>query len=336
MIGIYTIVSYGSKSRELPGGLNKVGFDWYRFYNQKNTDFIYLGYNFTWNKNYKELPYFDQHWIIKILSLSIVIFLLNSRLIFFKEAKIFIHYIPTLSVFLFPNKSKIKWFMHGDYTLEYCERGASSLKLFFLRMSKRLLISKFKRFNAYNYELRKELLKKNKDVSGYHNAIDYPLILTESKEKLVISYAYWNSRKNLQRTIEGFIKLNSGNNYRLLLLGGISDEYKSSFHSILKKYEGQNIEYKGYVKRDILIKYLTKAQIFMLLSEAEGFPLSFLEAFAYRCVVISSVIVAKSWGSSKICTTPQSISNFGDIEVDEIDWLKELIQISPKKIQDLW
>ena len=109
-------------------------------------------------------------------------------------------------------------------------------------------------------------------------------------------------------TLEKYIQF-YGNNVRLTLVGGLSDNFKSYFDQLNSMIEHYNLtEYVHWVGKtsfETLHTYYMNADVFLLFSEHEGFCLPILEAQAHGVPIlaVNKTAIRETMGSDQLCFT---------------------------------
>jgi glycosyltransferase involved in cell wall biosynthesis len=160
---------------------------------------------------------------------------------------------------------------------------------------KKQLMTSYK--NAYKISARSPILKekiekilnytKNKTfvaLSGVEEKFFNYEKTIFNKEKLnIVTVSSLIKRKNIDVIIKSLS--NFKYDFNLTIIGD-GDERKN-LEKLSQKLKIENITFTGKIKRDEVINYLKKSDIFVLLSDNETFGLSYLEALATKNIVIA-------------------------------------------------
>ena len=144
----------------------------------------------------------------------------------------------------------------------------------------------------------------------FHNGID-DLTLEQKKEKVLIpanknfkyrliSTGTICERKGQYIVIEALTKINKDilENIHVTFLGGGSQLY--ALKSFVKKNNLTNhVTFEGSVPKEIVYKYLRQSNIYILMSNNEGLPISIIEAMRSELPIIST----------KVAGIPELVSN---------------------------
>lgn len=104
------------------------------------------------------------------------------------------------------------------------------------------------------------------------------------REKIILAVSSLDPRKNFNRIISAFLKLNT--DYKLYFVGAKLKSFSDI--KLTKKSSDNNIIFTGYLNDEELIKLYNRASIFIYASLFEGFGIPPLEAQACGCPCIVS------------------------------------------------
>ncbi len=123
---------------------------------------------------------------------------------------------------------------------------------------------------------------------------------------------------------EEVLKSKANKNVKFFIIG--DGPMKSAVETQIKHLNNENIKYLGYQKE--IARYLSAADIFVLPSVIEGFPLSILEAMAMNVVVIASDVGAVSdvieSGKNGFVVAPASIMEITQ-EISKLNTDRDLL-----------
>jgi len=222
-------------------------------------------------KLYKEIKYNRYDVVhahtphVGILAYFVCLFILNKR----KTPKLFsIHY--SFNHIKLRNKLMlIPIFITFD-SIVFCSKASFNS---FPSLYKKLVENKYKLiYNGVNTEIKPTIHRDKKNEKFFN-------IITVSRlEKF----------KNIQKVIEALSKIND-DSIKLKIVGdGAAKEY---LENKAKKYNhNKNIQFLGQVPRKEVIFNLSNSDLFISLSNSEGFPVSVLEALINKCAVVLSNI----------------------------------------------
>ncbi|MCF7566777.1 glycosyltransferase family 4 protein [Sabulilitoribacter arenilitoris] len=108
------------------------------------------------------------------------------------------------------------------------------------------------------------------------------------REKFILTVSSIDPRKNLERVIKAFNKIES--EYKLVIVGKKSKTFSNV--ELNEKIINDNIIFTGYLTDDELIDIYNKAELFIYASLFEGFGIPPLEAQACGCACIISNVTS--------------------------------------------
>lgn len=109
--------------------------------------------------------------------------------------------------------------------------------------------------------------------------------------KYILAVGRITPEKGFDDLIEAFIHLESKEEYKLVIVGGV--EYETTYQEYLKnKSKRHPIIYTGFLTDKYLEELYSHARLFVLPSHNEGFPLVVLEAMQLECDILLSDIPA--------------------------------------------
>ena len=119
---------------------------------------------------------------------------------------------------------------------------------------------------------------------------DYISSLGLTPHKYILAVGRITPEKGFDDLIDAFAQMNR-NNYKLVIAGGVEHEI-SYFNYIKDKSGNLPVIYTGFLTSKYLQELYTHADIFVLSSHNEGFPLVVLEAMQLGCDILLSDIAA--------------------------------------------
>jgi glycosyltransferase involved in cell wall biosynthesis len=153
------------------------------------------------------------------------------------------------------------------------------------------LLTKSKRIFTVSNTIAQQIKKLfNKNAEVLKNGIPEALIHflqhkpASQREKIILTVASRNPRKNVKTLIDAFTKANLYN-YQLVIVGAFNAVFAPDGLT-----SANNIIFTGYLPDDELYKWYCKASLFISLSHDEGFGIPVLEAVACGCTVLLSDI----------------------------------------------
>jgi glycosyltransferase involved in cell wall biosynthesis len=142
--------------------------------------------------------------------------------------------------------------------------------------------------NQYQYKLIKKKFPKKivfKITNPYYNDSDFEISVSSSKRKYVAWLGIFQYQKNLPALLR-IARKNPNLTFHIAGSEG-SNIDKSSKNAIKKLEECDNVKFVGYIKRNQISPFLSKAYALLNTSHYEGFSNTFLEAFAVGKPVVS-------------------------------------------------
>tara|TARA_B110000971_G_scaffold165302_1_gene169328 strand:+ start:4152 stop:5195 length:1044 start_codon:yes stop_codon:yes gene_type:complete len=132
-----------------------------------------------------------------------------------------------------------------------------------------------------------------------------------NREKFILTVSSIDPRKNLERVIKAFNKLNS--DYKLVIVG----QKNKTFSNIGFSAEIMNdsIIFTGYLSDDQLVDIYNRAELFIYGSLFEGFGIPPLEAQACgcACIISNATSLPEVYQSSVEYFNPHSIDNIKNV-----------------------
>jgi len=139
------------------------------------------------------------------------------------------------------------------------------------------------RIITHNYPTRKFVEGLNLNCLSIPHGIEEKYLLEEKtvKENIILFVGNMIPRKNLNWVVDSFKKIDN-TKWKLIIIGdgGEYTKLKKSVENF------KNIELKGQLPRDEVLKYMKKSKIFAMPSERETFGIVYLEAAASKCLVV--------------------------------------------------
>lgn len=121
------------------------------------------------------------------------------------------------------------------------------------------------------------------NVTTIYNPIVIPsLPLENQKEKIILAVGRLDKQKGFDKLIKAYSSLPK-NDWKLWIVG--EGQERSSLEKQISELKMQNIKLMGVQKN--IFDYYSRASIFVLSSEKEGFPNALLEAMSFGCACIS-------------------------------------------------
>lgn len=305
----------------------------------QNCKFLFFGKQLNLSdERFVELPWEGKNLLIRLLSLSLsVIYVTFSR-----YKSVMVHGSPILLLSAVFSRSRTRYFVHGDLSLEYeylKDRGLSErIRYFLICSTQKWAFSYFSRFNVYNYDLTKLLLGKGKNVTDIPNFLSGELLSTASnsvgsfvKQKTikVVIVSRFVRRKNFEKSVGFLINLASVVKVEVTVIGNVDREYMDVFSTYFDKLlEVASISvrrlegctdgelYKAYAESDFLLHP----------AKAEGFPLSAQEALCFGCLVVGYTSVLK------LDCVNDFIIDIDDAEADLMSFLSVLENIVRRNV----
>ncbi|QJB49870.1 glycosyltransferase family 4 protein [Acinetobacter sp. NEB149] len=126
-----------------------------------------------------------------------------------------------------------------------------------------------------------------------------------SKDRFIMTQAYFDENKNIQVLIDAFKKIDPKFNIYLYLVGSNIIKDQNKFNDLIKL---KNVKYIGRVTDCELVSLYSEALCYVIPSKLEGFGIPPLEAQACGCPVISSNTSAlpEVVGDSALLFDPES------------------------------
>jgi len=104
----------------------------------------------------------------------------------------------------------------------------------------------------------------------------------------------------------------------LVLIGGISDDFKNECYSLVKKFKlSKNVVFTGFVSDKEVVTMLHSSKIFVFPSQEEGFGLAILEAMAagLPCILSDLPALRENFNDSAIFVKPNDVEGFAQAEL---------------------
>lgn len=204
--------------------------------------------------------------------------------------------MPGAKLSLKSSKNSIM-FIHSNYKYIYKNNVCDVKKFFYDRN-----INKFRHIIFVSNEARRDLIdiipeiKKNSQV--INNLVDYDDIIKKSnlecdykidknKKNILFVGRLEEDSKRITRIINVARKIDDSN-YEFLILGDGPD--KDMYENLIKKYNLDNVKLLG--SKSNPYSYMKQADIIILTSEYEGFPVVYNEAIVLGKPIISTVDVS--------------------------------------------
>lgn len=193
--------------------------------------------------------------------------------------------IPVILTYHSPNYEHKKWGRFAKWLLRFSERVA-------LKCADQIIFVNRFQMEKYPPKIRQK--------SVYlPNGITTPEVAEQQdcleqfglkNQRYILSVGRITPEKGFHTLIEAFSKLEEPD-CKLVIAGGV--EFEGEYMEKLRKQaEGKPVVFTGYVYGETLRQLYSHAQLYVLASENEGFPLVLLEAMGYRCDVLVSDIPA--------------------------------------------
>ncbi|WP_299713022.1 glycosyltransferase family 1 protein [uncultured Tenacibaculum sp.] len=155
--------------------------------------------------------------------------------------------------------------------------------------------------NYVRKDIQNHLKTKKIDVV-YASHSNFFKLLNKKREKIILSVSSIDPRKNINRVIEAFNKIDS--DYTLVFVGAESKSFSS-----VKVSSSKKVIFTGYINDQELLSLYNKASIFIYASLFEGFGIPPLEAQACGCpcIVSNKSSLPEVYGDSVIYCDPYSV-----------------------------
>lgn len=172
----------------------------------------------------------------------------------------------------------------------------SKLRKLILRVCKN---NKNSKIVLLNQQLKKDLKNyiKNENSIVLQNGVNLSEFKILKKEKIIIfsgSLKRFKSDRDLAFIIDGFMTSGLEKSYKLMILGGPSAEADKLKNYVDSRYSNSNIEITGRVSRSEVVKYLSHAEIGVLINSDENLhsvkytsPLKYFEYIASELKVVA-------------------------------------------------
>lgn len=193
--------------------------------------------------------------------------------------------IPVILTFHSPNYEHKKWGYFAKKLLRLSERVA-------LKFSDKIIFVNRLQMEKYPDKIRK---KSRYVPNGIHlrDRSEGQECLTQFNlqgRRYILSVGRITPEKGFHTLIEAFRELGD-QNCVLVIAGGV--EFESDYKRKLEELaDGLSVIFTGYVQGETLAQLYSHADLFVLASENEGFPLVLLEAMNYRRNIVVSDIPA--------------------------------------------
>ncbi|MDQ6971043.1 MAG: glycosyltransferase, partial [Mariprofundaceae bacterium] len=87
--------------------------------------------------------------------------------------------------------------------------------------------------------------------------------------------------KGIDRLLRAWGKLRLSSDWQLVIAGGGEAAYRSELETIVHEEKCSNVHFVGVVTGDLKAAWLRHADLFVLASRSEAFPMALMEAFSY-------------------------------------------------------
>jgi glycosyltransferase involved in cell wall biosynthesis len=313
-------IGFGSSIDDVRGGLERVSRSHFTVRSDKDAFynyFILLGTVSRKNDNYIELPWREKKLLTKFISLIQIFFLL-----FKNKGRLFIHGSPLLSILGFIVRKRVVIVHHGDVYMEkLAENKKGNLGVFILFVLTCITDKLYTNHVTYNKSIESRLIKANKTPliipNFVENTFQFDIDNVICNIPTIAMLAYWNERKNLQKTID-FVK-NKGL-VRIIIIGRPTSTYLNEFNKILKKIEKlSNVKLEHYqdIQDNKINQLLSDSDYFLHMADEEGFPRAMQEAQICGCTVICKTLSFNPDLLINLAIDIKEISTFTKVEVDQ-------------------
>ncbi|MEG2908640.1 MAG: glycosyltransferase family 4 protein [Erysipelotrichaceae bacterium] len=148
-------------------------------------------------------------------------------------------------------------------------------------------------FFRKKYGINSQIMENAADDIFFDESIDDTIDLPD---KYLLNVSNYNERKNQRVFIEAFFKSEIPNDWNLILIGSKENEYSQLLRNLEKKLRSElsllENEKKIYILSEIsrpsISTYVKKAEIYVMSSTWEAFPISLIEAMAAGVPFIST------------------------------------------------
>lgn len=262
-----------------------------------------------------------------------------------------------LSDFLLSLKPKIIMIYHNvtppefyagiDSTLaELCRKGKEQLILFKNKISFAYGDSEFNRLELENLGYKKTgVLPILMNFTKYQNQLDDKLLndYKNSTNFLYVGRISPNKRIDEVIRIFSYYNLNINSNSNLFIVGNYDDatkEFFDSLQSLVKNTKLSNVNFISNADAKKLNTYYSLADIFITMSNHEGFCVPLIESMFFNVPIIArnSTAIPYTLGNSGILTKNESFEEIGEL-VDLIlksDLKEKITQKQSKQIKKIY
>ena len=208
-------------------------------------------------------------------------------LIHFKmDIKYDVIYTPSLYAFRFFKESKYEKIIFGTHDYYHPNRKFSRDIVIFIFL---LLLKRYKKDNIFVHCIDKIIKSKlsflgNKAILIENFPFSSSKLPDDSELFTVLYMNVLNKRKGVKYLPDLVDYFKNIPNARLLITGKADKKYAK----LIKHKENQNAEYLGYVSEEVKRSIMQTSNLFLLLSDREGFPLSLLDSLNAGIPVLST------------------------------------------------
>jgi len=235
---------------------------------------------------------------INIVSLSGIINLKNFRLMKWCDSIVIwfasFHAIP----FVLLNKlfNKNLFIIAGGYDVTNCPSiNYGAMRFGYRRSLGQWILSQCDKVIAVSNSNKNEIIQ-NAQVSPNRIKLIYNAIVLKikkeqfDKKNQVLTVGEINEETILRKGLDRFIQVaKSFPDIQFIHIGKWTDKHgKSSKNAVnyLKNIAPNNVQFLGFVPRNILEKYFSESKVYLQLSRHEAFGVSVVEAMKYECIPI--------------------------------------------------
>ena len=237
----------------------------------------------------------------------------------------FVRQLPDTKVMIYHNMTPYQYFDGVNDTLyDLCKRGRDELKQFNGITKLALGDSEYNRqelerhgfkdtdvlpiiidYSKYESEPDKETMRKY-DNSGYVNLLFVGRIAPNKKIEDLIKIFYYYKKINLKS--------------RLFIVGSYEgmEKYLARLHKLVKNLDLSDVVFTGHVSFEELIAYYRMADVFLCMSEHEGFSVPLIESMYFNIPIIAYNATA----------VPYTLANCGVLVNEKrYDEIAEMVQL---------
>lgn len=184
-----------------------------------------------------------------------------------------------------PNYEHEKWSLFGRTILKFSE------KIAFKTSGAIIFVNKTQQ-QKYNEKIQRKsyYIPNGINIPQHPNKTDFLELLGLKKNKYILAVGRITPEKGFNYFIKAFEKTEL-TDYKLVIAGGVETE-SSYFEELKKNNIPEQIIFTGYIFGEKLTQLYSHADLFVLPSYNEGFPMVLLEAMSYNLDVLVSDIPA--------------------------------------------